>query len=328
MLSKKWAFLALIVFVVPMLFTACEGETKEVQVVVTKIVQETIVEKETVVQTEKETIIEEKEVVVTQIVEVEVPVEVVVEPEEEAPAAIVAPNPDTYTFVSFGDPDTLDINLNYETSGGQVILNVSEGLIFYNFNDSTTYVPQLATEVPTVENGGISADGMTYVFKIREGVTFHNGNDLTPSDFAYTFHRGFIQSDPNGPQWLLLEPVLGYASGDVTEELADGEYAGDPAALVENIAAEDLVAVCEKIKAAVVADDDAGTLTFNLAMPWGPFLSTLAQGWGYAMDKEWAIENGAWDGSCDNWTDYYAPGSENSELTEIINGTGPYCSFT
>jgi len=74
----------------------------------------------------------------------------------------------------------------------------------------------------------------------------------------------------------------------------------------------------------VVADDENWTLTFNLAMPWGPFLATIAQGWGYAMDKEWAIENGAWDGSCDTWVDYYAPGSENDELTEIINGTGPY----
>ena len=325
MLSKKWAFFALIVFVAPMLFTACEGETKEVQVVVTKIVQETIVEKETVIQTEKETVIEEKEVVVTQIVEVEVPVEVVVEPEEEAPGPIVAPNPDTYTFVSFGDPDTLDINLNYETSGGQVILNVSEGLIFYNFNDSTTFVPQLATEVPTVQNGGISADGMTYVFKIREGVTFHNGNDLTPSDFAYTFQRGLLQSSPDGPQWLLIEPIMGYSSGDITEEIADGEYAYDPAALKENASAEELVALCEKVKAAVVADDDAGTLTFNLAVPWGPFLATLAQGWGYAMDSDWAMENGAWDGSCDTWVDMeYALTSENDPLTEIINGTGPY----
>jgi peptide/nickel transport system substrate-binding protein len=197
-------------------------------------------------------------------------------------------------------------------------------LIFYDFNDSSKFIPQLATEVPSLENGGISEDGLTYTFNIREGVTFHNGNDLTPSDFEYTFQRGLIQSDPNGPQWLLLEPILGYASGDITEEIADGEYAGDAAALKENVTPEELAAVCEKVKAAVVADDEAGTLTINLAQPWGPFIATLAQGWGYAIDKEWAIENGAWDGSCDTWVDHYAPGSENSELTEIINGTGPY----
>ena len=68
----------------------------------------------------------------------------------------------------------------------------------------------------------------------------------------------------------------------------------------------------------------AGTLTFNLAQPWGPFLATMAQTWGIVLDKEWAIENGAWDGYCETWQDCYAPGSENDELTAIINGTGPY----
>ena len=317
MLNKKFSLIMAILLISTMALTACEPETIVEQVVVTQIVEKEvevtkIVEGETIIETVIETVIEE------------VLVEVTVEPEAAEPAPSGAPNPDTYTFVQFGDPDTLDVNLNYETSGGQLIMNVSEGLIFYNHTDGTSYVPQLATEVPSLANGGISEDGMTYVFKIREGVTFHNGNDLTPSDFAYTFHRGLIQSDPNGPQWLLIEPLLGYASGDITEELADGEYAGDAAGLKENVPAEELVAVCEKAKATVVADDEAGTLTFNLAMPWGPWMATLAQSWGYAMDMEWAIENGAWDGSCDNWTDYYAPGSENDELSEIINGTGPY----
>ena len=84
------------------------------------------------------------------------------------------------------------------------------------------------------------------------------------------------------------------------------------------------MAVCEKAKASVEADDAAGTLTFNLAQPWGPWLATLAQSWGAVMDKEWAIENGAWDGSCETWQDYYSPGAENDELSTIINGTGPY----
>jgi len=312
MFSKKWMILIALAAIVAMVLPACApAPTPQV------IVKEVPVEKKVV-----ETVVVEKEVPV----EKEVVKEVVITATPVPPKAVefVAPRPDTYTFVEFGDPDTLDINLNYETSGGQLIMNVAEGLIFYNHTDGTSYVPQLATEVPSVQNGGISSDGRTYTFKIRQGVKFHNGNDLTPSDFAYTFHRGMIQSDPNGPQWLLIEPILGYSSGDITEEIADGAYAGDPAGLKANATPEQLKAVCEKVKAAVVADDTNWTLTFNLAQPWGPFLATLAQGWGYAIDKEWAIENGAWDGSCDTWVDYYAPGSENDELTSIINGTGPY----
>ncbi|MBX3054359.1 MAG: ABC transporter substrate-binding protein [Caldilineaceae bacterium] len=265
------------------------------------------------------------EVEVTRIVEGESQTVVVTAtPEPPMPVSFTAPRPDTYTDVTFGDIDTMDPALAYDTASGALIMNVMETLIWFNHTDATSFVPVLATEVPSVENGGISADGLTYTFHIREGVTFHNGNDLTPSDIAYSFQRGLLQSDPNGPQWLLLEPILGYTSGDVTEEIADGEYAGDPDALKANATPEELVAVCEKVQSAVVADDEAGTVTFNLSIPWGPFLATLTQTWGAALDEQWAVENGAWDGSCDTWTDFYAPGAENDELTSIINGTGPY----
>lgn len=245
-------------------------------------------------------------------------------PEPTKPVEFVAPRPDTYTNVTFGDIDTMDPNLAYDTASAALIQNVMEGLIFFNRTDPTSYVPILATEVPSLENGGISEDGMTYTFHIREGVKYHNGDDLTPSDFEYSIERGLLQSDPNGPQWLLLEPLLGYTSGDVTEEIADGAYAGDPEALKANASPEELQAVCEKVQATVEADDENMTLTFHLFQPWGPFLATLAQSWGAAIDKEWAIENGAWDGTCDTWVDHYAPGAENDELSTIINGTGPY----
>jgi peptide/nickel transport system substrate-binding protein len=235
-----------------------------------------------------------------------------------------APDPETFTFANGASILTLDPNLAYQIASAAVILNVAEALIFFDHKDATSYVPLLATEVPSLENGGISADGLTYTFKIRQGVTFHQGGDLTPGDFEYTFERGLLQSDPNGPQWLLLEPLLGYTSGDVTEEIADGAYAGDPVELKANATPEELLATCQKVKAAIASDDEAWTLTFHLAQPWGPFLATLVGTWGVAIDKEWAIENGAWDGSCDTWQHHYAPGTEHTELGRTINGTGPY----
>jgi peptide/nickel transport system substrate-binding protein len=311
MKSRKITLLLLVLLVIAAVLVACQPETvevvREVPVEVTRVITETqVVEGQTV------------EVTRVVIETVEVPAA------EEAARPMVAPNPTIYTEVTFGDIDTMDPNLAYDTASGNLIMNVMETLIRYNHTDPTTYAPLLALEVPSLENGGISADGLTYVFNIRQGVKFHNGSDLTPSDFEYTFQRGLLQSDPNGPQWLLLEPILGYASGDITEEIAEGEYYGDPEGLRANATPEELLAICEKVKAAVVADDAAGTLTFNLAQPWGPFIATLAQTWGAAMDKEWAIENGAWDGSCETWQNFYAPGSENNELTAIINGTGPY----
>ena len=313
MFNKKTGLILAAIMVFAVLLVACQPETvevvKEVPVEVTRVVTETVTEAGEVVE-------------VTRIVTEEVVVEATAVPEE--PVSMGAPDPTTYVEMSFGDPDTLDPNLAYDTSSSRVIDTVLEGLITYNHKDATTYVPVLATELPTVENGGISEDGLTYTFNIREGVTFHDGGTLEPHDIAYTYQRGLLQSDPNGPQWLLLEPLMGYASGDVTEEIADGEYFGDPEALRENASPEELAAVCEKAKAAVVADDDAGTVTFNLAQPWGPFMATLAGSWGKTLDMEWAVEQGAWDGDCATWQNWYAPGSENDELSSIINGTGPY----
>jgi peptide/nickel transport system substrate-binding protein len=42
------------------------------------------------------------------------------------------------------------------------------------------------------------------------------------------------------------------------------------------------------------------------------------------MDKEWVIENGGWDGSCDTWQNFYGMVSADDPFTTIANGTGPF----
>jgi peptide/nickel transport system substrate-binding protein len=292
---------------------ACQPEEviREVPVEVTRVITETVTEAG-------------EQVEVTRIVTEEVIVEVPVEEEAEE-VMMTDPSPDTYIELTTGDVDTLDPSLNYDTASANLLWNVMEGLITFNHKDGTSYIPGLATEVPSQENGGISADGLTYTFHIREGVTFHDGGTLTASDVAYSFQRGLLQSDPNGPQWLMIEPILGAGFFDVTQLIdEEGSLAGDKEAVVGADSAA-LVAACETVKSKLVADDDAGTFTMTLEVPWGPMMVTLAGGLGnYVMDMEWAIDQGAWDGSCDTWQNFYAPGSENSELTSVVNGTGPY----
>ena len=299
-----------------MIVVACSPQTIEVPVEVTRVITETVTE-----VIEGETVeVEVTRVVTETVIET---VEVEAGGDEEV-MSTGSPDPTTYTEMTFGDIDTMDPNLAYDTASGNLIMNVMEPLIWYNGPDPTTFVPVLAEEVPSVENGLISEDGLTYTFNIREGITFHDGGTLEPMDVAYTFQRGLLQSDPNGPQWLLLEPFIGLGVSDITQGIEDGAYAGDREGLIANASSEDLVAICENVKSAIVADDAAGTVTFNLAVPWGPFLATLTQTWGTVMDMDWAIGQGAWDGSCDTWQNYYAPGSENDELSAVINGTGPY----
>ncbi len=307
MSQKKVGLVMALLLVVALALVACQPQGQTVEV--TRVVTETVVE-------------EGQSVEVTRIVtEVQ---EVIATPAPVQTGPVAPSDLTVWRELSFGEPETLDPALDYETSGGNVIQNVMEPLVTYDHTSPTDMVPALAVEVPSLENGGISADGKTYTFNIREGVTFHNGGTLEPHDVAYTFQRGLLQSDPNGPQWLLMEPILNYTSGDVTEGIQEGAFIGDPEGLKAGATPEELTATCEMVKAAVVADDAAGTVTFNLAVPWGPFLATISQTWGAVLDQEWAVEQGAWDGDCATWQNWYAPGAENSELTNIINGTGPY----
>lgn len=55
----------------------------------------------------------------------------------------------------------------------------------YWLNDSAEEVPMLATEY------SVSEDGLTWTFKLREGVTFQNGEALKASDVVYSYERCF-----------------------------------------------------------------------------------------------------------------------------------------
>lgn len=241
-------------------------------------------------------------------------------PAPTAAAASEAKSKDPTTLINVwgvgSDPETLDPALDYESSGAHILQQVYESLIAYNKNDPVNYVPQLATDWK------IGDDGKTYTFAIRPGVKFHEGQTLTPEDVAYTFQRGLLQGGTQSPQWLLAQPLLGTEIIDVVA-LVDPNLMDDPA----NLKAADpasLKAACEKVKAAVTADNAAGTVTFHLAQPWGPFLATLAGSWGNITSQSWIVANGGWDGSCDTWQNFYGITSDADPFTAIANGTGPF----
>jgi ABC-type transport system substrate-binding protein len=230
-----------------------------------------------------------------------------------------AKNPTTFTEATFGDADTLDPALSYDTASGNIIQNVYETLIFYDGEKPAEFKPLLAESMPT-----ISADGMTFTFKIRSGVKFQNGDPLTPSDVAYSFQRGVLQGGTVSPQWLLAAAFLGSAVDDIALVVDDTGALYDDRAAMQKADPAKLKAACEQMKAAVVADDAAGTVTMKLAQPWGPFLPTIANGWGSIMDQKWVVAGGGWDGSCDTWQNFYAPTSADNPFSKIMNGTGPF----
>ena len=129
-----------------------------------------------------------------------------------SPCAGEVKNPDTFVLATYGTLRTLDPAVCYDDTGSQRIWNIYETLIFFDGPHTDQFVPVLAIEVPTLENGGISADGKTYTFTIREGVKFQEGGDLTAEDVAYSFKRNMIVDPDGGPMWMLLEALTGQGS--------------------------------------------------------------------------------------------------------------------
>ena len=55
------------------------------------------------------------------------------------------------------------------------------------------YQPVLAAEVPTLENGGISEDFLTITYKLRDGITWSDGQPFTAEDIVFTVECTRIQ---------------------------------------------------------------------------------------------------------------------------------------
>ena len=203
-------------------------------------------------------------------------------------------NPGNFVQMTIGDIDSLDPAWGYDTASGEQVSYIYETLIFYDGTKSNEFVPVLATE------WNLSADKRTYRFKIRKGVKFQEGGDLTPSDVEYSFERAMVQDRDGGPMWLIFEPLLGVDSSSDTTFAA--------------------------ISHAVEVDGD--WVVFHLSDPsWAnPFLQILCGTWASIVDKEWCIANGDWDGTEATWQNpkWHNPTPGTSVLHKIANGTGPW----
>jgi oligopeptide transport system substrate-binding protein len=86
-----------------------------------------------------------------------------------------------------GEPAQLDPNRASWAGEITVIRQVFQGLL--GFNQDLTLKPVVAKEIPSVANGGISKDGLTYTFKLRNDVTWSDGKKVTAKDFEYSVKR-------------------------------------------------------------------------------------------------------------------------------------------
>ncbi len=160
---KKYPILALVLFSLAMLVTACNTQETIKEVIVT---QEVTVEKEVIVTKE---VTVEKEVVVT------------VEVEKEAKAikkVIIALDQ---------EPQILNPFIATQNTSGEVRSAIIEGLI--ETDAEGNYYPVLAKEVPTEENGGVQLenDVLTVTYHLLEGVLWSTGKPFTCDDVIFTW---------------------------------------------------------------------------------------------------------------------------------------------
>ena len=134
---------------------------------------------------------------------------VVMAPFGGGPARDVLAGDQTLSFPMAQDVADFDPAQISSPADVDVLRNVFSGL--YKFDQKLQEVPDLAIGPPTV-----SANGLTYTFKLRHDATFSNGDPITADDFIYSWNRAAAkQGDYAG----LLQPIAGY------QAVADGRTA-------------------------------------------------------------------------------------------------------
>jgi len=196
----------------------------------------------------------------------------------------------TLKFPIIGDFGTLDVGMIDAETDAEIAQNLYDGLL--RFDNNLNIIPDIASEVPTP-----STDGLTYTFKLRNDVTFSNGDKLTAKDVLYSWNRGAALQ---GGYAYLMGPIVGYdvvsknkKSGAALESLLE---ANDPSVTMSGLTAPD--------------GPGGYTVQVKLTAPAGYFLSEVALG----AVCFWIVDVNAVKQSPDNW--WSSPST--------LVGTGPF----
>ena len=142
---------------------------------------------------------------------------------------------------------TLDPQINYTLQYWQLYQSMYDGLVTFKHakgSEGFTIVPDLAEEMPQAQDGG-----KTYVFKLRKGIKFSNGQDLTVKDVVASFQRIFKVSSPTSGTFY-----NGIVGADACLKKAD---------------------TCT-LEGGVVGDEAANTVTIHLVAPDSEIFDKLA----------------------------------------------------
>ncbi len=148
------------------------------------------------------------------------------------------------------DVATLDPAIGYDWQNWSMIKSVFDGLMDYE-PGTTTLRPGLA------ESYTLSDDGLTYTFKLRPGVKFHNGREMTAEDVVWSINR-VVNPATQSPGQGFFGMIEGF------DDAAAGKAPG-----LSGISAP-----------------DAGTVVFKLSRPDATFLHVMALNFSFVVPKE------------------------------------------
>ena len=163
----------------------------------------------------------------------------------------------TFTILANSSFGVADPAQNYTLQEWQLLIDTGDGLTAFakvGGVPGTKVVPDLATSIPLPTNGG-----KTYVFHIRHGIKFSNGQTLKPSDFVTTFERQFTVPGPTS----FYSGIVG-ASACSTKGCS--------------------------LSKGVVANDSAYTLTINLTAPDPEIMDQLTLPFAYAVPASTSLK--------------------------------------
>ncbi|WP_292899083.1 MULTISPECIES: ABC transporter substrate-binding protein [unclassified Nitratireductor] len=155
------------------------------------------------------------------------------------------------------DVSTLDPAIGYDWQNWSMIKSLFDGLMDY-VPGTTELRPEIA------ESYEISDDGTVFTFKLRDGVKFHNGRDLTAEDVKYSIERT-VNPKTQSPGAGFFGSIKGF------EEASSGDADG--------------------LSGITVVDDH--TIKFELSRPDATFLHVLALNFAHVVPKEEVEKHGA-----------------------------------
>lgn len=145
------------------------------------------------------------------------------EPTAPAPATPTGPKQGgTYRVAISAEPPLIDPQVDTTLQVYTLSRNIFGTLVRYK-GDTLELEPELLAEMPKA-----SADGKTYTFALKSGITFSNGDKLTAKDVKYTFERMLLPATKAANGWLLTQVVgAGEMEDGKATELAGLKVTGD-----------------------------------------------------------------------------------------------------